>query len=195
MAMTMTAAAMAAKLAPEALFDNLTDALRFGFNYSSGQYAESMLSKLLKRGIGSGKGLVSLDGAAQAGMVRAAVDRLEPVANAVIVARFAPRFEECKCCGGDKPTEAWTMAVNRLAAWAVPGGVSHMRVRRALVGKFFGQRGVEFKALGERYGLNRKSLSETYQEISKRLKDAEMRAQSELDEEFRQRGLVYSDVL
>jgi hypothetical protein len=171
------------------LFNSTYEALRFAFNYSDQQYAESMMAKLLRRGGGSGKGLVALDGAAQVGMVLAVVARLDPVLQASIVARFAPRFEECKCCGGEKPTEAWRLAVERLAAWAVPAGISHMRVRRSLVGKHFGEKGVEFKALAERYGMNRKTLSEQHAEITKRLRNAEDRAQTMLDDEFRQRGL------
>ncbi|MDY0071806.1 MAG: hypothetical protein RBR77_04070 [Thauera sp.] len=176
--------------ADQPLYDNLSDALKFGFNYSGQQYAESMLTKLFKRGIGSGKGLVALDGAAQSGMILSAVERLDDVGQAVIAARFAPRFTECKCCGGDKGTDTWVEAVNCLAAHMVPSGISHMRVRRMLIEKYFGQRGIEFKELGDRFGQDRKAIGEMYRVISKKLQAAEVRAQNTLADEFKLRGLI-----
>lgn len=41
------------------------------------------------REAGSGRGLVGLDGAAQAGMIRAQVERMHPLHQVVIVARFS----------------------------------------------------------------------------------------------------------
>lgn len=175
----------------EPVFRNLTEALLFAFRYSSGKFPESMLSKLYASpGLGTGKELVGLDGAAQAGMILATVERLDATQRAAIIARFAPRFEECRCCGGDKPRREWDEAINRLAAWAIPSGVSHMRVRRMLVGKHFGVRGVEYTAIADQYGLSRKKVAETFREVTKRLSSAEMLAQDALEDEFKKKGLV-----
>lgn len=183
-AMTMTDASA------EPMFQSTHAALVFAFNFSMQQYDQPAMAKLMGKGIGSGKGLVGTSGAAQAGMVLAAVERLDPIHRAAIYARFAPKFEECPCCHGDKPTQEWQEAVERLASWAVPTGISHMRARRALIAKFFGVRGVEFKSLASDFGLNRKALSEQYQTIGASLKKAEEKGQTALDDEFRQRGLV-----
>ncbi len=174
----------------EPMFQSTHAALVFAFNFSMQQYDQPAMAKLMGKGIGSGKGLVGTSGAAQAGMVLAAVERLDPIHRAAIYARFAPKFEECPCCGGDKPTENWQHAVERLAAWAVPSGISHMRSRRMLIAKFFGVRGVEIKTMSNDVGLNRNSLAERYREIGARLKKAEDQAQVKLDDEFKQRGLV-----
>lgn len=177
----------------EALFENTHNALVFAFHFSAEQYAETLLSRLIRRGCGSGKGLVGLDGAGQAGMVLAEIGRLGDLEQAVIAARFAPKFEECPCCGGEKPTKVWRDAIEKLTAWAVPAGVSNMRARRELVSKFFGVRGIEFKALAERYGMNRKTVAEQYQNVAKRLKDLDSRAQCALDDALKSGGMVVGE--
>lgn len=184
-----TAATGRKSMTTEPMFSSTHNALTFAFNFSSEQYPESTLAKLLKRGIGSGRGLVALDGAGQAGMVLAAVGRLDPVGKGAVVARFAPRFEPCRCCGGDRAAEEWSGAIETLSAWAVPAGLSHMRLRRLIVAKFFGV-SLEFKAAGEQFGVDRKKLSEHYAVIAAKLKKVEARANADLDDELRQRGVV-----
>lgn len=173
----------------EPVFDNTHHALTFAFRFSSQQYGESLLGKLQNRGLGSGKGLVGLDGAGQSGMVLAEINRLEPIEIAALVARYAPRCEPCPCCGGDKPTAGWREAMEALAAWCVPTGVLNVRVRRELIGKFFGVR-VNFLELANRHGMNRKTVSEHYAVICRRLKELEQRAQVVVDDALKMAGMV-----
>src|SRR5574340_220522 len=117
----MTAAA--ATLADsDALFPSTHNALRFAFEFNPEQYGEGTLAGLLKRaaGIGSGKGLVGLDGAAQAGMILAEVWRLPALERHAIIARYGQRRTECRCCGSPGMSEEWKLAVEGIAAWAVP---------------------------------------------------------------------------
>lgn len=80
------------------------------------RYALSPMAKLMKTGIGAGKGLVALDGAAQAGIIRARVAQLPTLQAVCIVARYAPRFEEFPCCRNkDKMTDDFRGAIVTLA--------------------------------------------------------------------------------
>lgn len=83
----------------DAIFDSTRSAVVFALGFSTQQYGATPLSKLQRNRIGSGKGLVGMDGAGQAGMVLAQIARLGQTDRAVIVARFAPRFEPSPCCG------------------------------------------------------------------------------------------------
>lgn len=173
----------------EPVFDSAHAALTFAFLFSHQQYGRSPLVKLNDRAIGSGKGLVGFDGAAQAGMVLAEIERMERMERAVLVARYAQRVEPCPCCGADRPTVVWREAVEALATWCVPSGQSSLQVRRELVGKFFGIR-VEFVALAERYGMNRKTVADHFAFICRRLREVEGSAQRNVDGVLRMAGMV-----
>ena len=174
----------------EAVFETTRSAIVFALHYSTEQYGETVLGKLLRKAGGSGKGLVGLDGAGQAGMVLAAIWRLKWVERAAIVARFSPRHEPCACCGGQRPARLWRDAVEQLADWCVPAGVSNIRCRRELVAKHFGSGGIEFVALAEKYAMNRKTVAEHYRTMGRALADVESVAQMSIDEAFRAAGMV-----
>src|SRR5574337_1713990 len=186
----MTAAA--ATLADSAaLFPSTHNALRFAFEFSPEQYGEGTLAGLLKRaaGIGSGKGLIGLGGAAPAGMILAEVWRLPALERHAIIARYGQRRTECRCCGSPGMSEEWKLAVEGIAAWAVPAGLSNHRARREIVGRFFTRSGT-VKEIAERYGLERKRLGEQVTAMEKRIKDLEARAQSSMDDVLKQTGVV-----
>lgn len=166
----------------DGLFSNWRDAVVFGLNYSSAQYGEAALAKAVKRG-GSGKGLFGVDGAAQAGMILAAIERLGDTEASAIVARFAVRTEPCPCCGGDKAVAKWVAAVEHLAAVCIPAGVSNVRCRRDMVGKHFGLK-AELSALASRYNMCRNTLGKQYQIIERMLSDIEASAQKNIDMHF-----------
>lgn len=174
------------------VFDSTHSALMFAFRFSSEQYGESVLGRLQGRGCGSGKGLVGMDGAGQAGMVLAELGRLEAIERAALVARFAQRCEPCPCCGSARPTRLWSEAVAVLASWCVPAVVTNLRVRRELIGKFFGQR-VEFTDLAQRHGMNRKTVAEHHALICRRLKELEARAQVSADDALKAVGMVQAE--
>jgi hypothetical protein len=82
-----------------ALFRSAHEALMFAFTFSDAcghpvaAAAERTIAAFARdrygRETGSGRGLVGLDGAAQAGMIRAHVERMHPLHQVVIVARFS----------------------------------------------------------------------------------------------------------
>lgn len=125
------------------LFKNSHEAMFFAHRFSSQQYAQSPMAKLMKRsggGIGQGKGLVCLDGAATAGMIQARLDRLPALHHACIVARFAERTDECPCCNGARMTDGYKNALLVLAEWARPlirDEVDSQRMRFGVVRSFY----------------------------------------------------------
>jgi hypothetical protein len=173
----------------EAVFDSTRSAVVFAFNFSMQQYGESLLAKMQRSRAGSGKGLVGLDGAGQAGMVLAQIERLSPTERAAIVARFSPRCEPCPCCGGEKPIAVWREAIEHLASVCIPVGVSNIRCRRDLVAKHFGVK-VRFEDLAERYAMSRNTVGEHYRLLTRRLADIESQAQTFADEALRSHGMV-----
>lgn len=186
----MTAAA--ATLADsDALFPSTHNALRFAFEFNPEQYGEGTLAGLLKRatGLGSGKGLVGIDGAGQAGMILAEVWRLPALERHAIIARYGQQRISCRCCGSPGMSEEWKLAIEGIAAWAVPAGLSNHRARREIVGRFFTRSGT-IKEIAERYGLERKRLGEQAAGMEKRIKDLEARAQASMDDVMKQTGVV-----
>jgi hypothetical protein len=126
------------------LFKSPDHAAMFALRYSSQQYAPSPVAKQMQRvgqvQIGQGKGLVGLDGAAQAGMVRARLDRLNDLERACIIAIFTTRADDCPCCGGTRLTDDYKAALLALAEWArefIRDEVDSQRMRFGIVQNFF----------------------------------------------------------
>lgn len=168
------------------LFANPHDALMFAFNYSSQQYALSPMAKLMKTGIGSGKGLVALDGAAQAGIIRARVSHMPALQAACIVARYAPRFEECPCCHGrDKMTDEYREAVATLTDWAIGhcAGITLRNMRGAIIRSFF-ERGVSISEAAKELNVAKATAYDQKARIHKALKELDGVAQRQIEEAF-----------
>lgn len=166
------------------LFKNTHDALMFAFNYSSQQYALSPMSKLMKGGVsGGGKGLVSLDGAGQSGIILTRLAQMTPLEQACITARYAPRYEECPCClNKDKMTEQYREAIAELAEWAlsVCTGLTIRNMRGAIIRSFF-ERGVSITAAARELNVAKATAYDQKARIHKALKDLDGRAQLAAD--------------
>ena len=154
----------------DAIFDSTRSALVFAFGFRTQQYGETPLAKLQRHRLGSGRGLVGMDGAGQAGMVLAQIDRLGPTDRAVIIARFAPRFEPCPCCGGEKRIKIWQEAIEHLVSCCILPGVSKFRCRCDLVARYFGVM-VRFDELAERYEMSRNTVGAHYRLLARQLFD------------------------
>ena len=106
------------KLPYSSLFENVDQALVYAYNFSHQQYPRSPMFRVILQSKG-GKGLGGLDGAAQAGMIRAEVTKLDRLEQAFIVARFAPASVPCdcgrSCCSGKRSNEEWTQAIGVLS--------------------------------------------------------------------------------
>jgi hypothetical protein len=130
------------------IFKSAQEAIMFACNFSSQQYAMSPMAKLLQGpSRGSGRGLVGLDGAGQAGMVFAELQRIDYWQLAVLVTGKLARSERCDCrrtcCRGWKLNPIFEEAVNQLADYValtltpVPP-VKEFRV--AVIMKYFGEK-------------------------------------------------------
>lgn len=165
------------------LFKNSHEALTFAFNYSSQQYAVSPMAKMMKVGvIGSGKGLVSLDGAGQAGLIRAQVEKLSQEQRACVIARYSPRFVECQCCGSrDKVLQEYQEAISTLGQWAVTTftGMSLRTAREYVVRSYF-EKGLTIKSIAERSKIGKSTLYDYRGKIINGLRDLDHAAQVQL---------------
>jgi hypothetical protein len=152
----------------ESLFSSAHSALVFAFNFSGQCYDRPMMNRLASPAVGTGKGLVGLDGAAQAGMIRAEVQSLGKLAEAIIIARIAPRSVPCHCrsacCSGKKPNKEWVYAISYLAdhvrTTALAGCTANGILRREYVVRYFSRKDerVSLEALAERYDVNRQTV-------------------------------------
>jgi hypothetical protein len=124
------------------LFKNPHDALTFAYNYQSQQYALSPMSKLALKGAGTGKGLVSTDGAGQAGMILAEVARMSSLHRACIVARYANKHIKCHCCGSDALSADYRDAVGNLRELCSNQviGMSLRAMRETIIQAFYERR-------------------------------------------------------
>jgi hypothetical protein len=165
----------------EQLFTNATEALIFAFRFSSQQYALSPTAKMMKTGIvGSGKGLVSLDGAGQAGFIRGEIDRMPSLRRSCIIARYSLKHEECSCCGGEKMLDEYKEAVANLSEWATQWitGMSVRTMRHTIIRAYF-ERGVSIREVAERINVPKSTAYDQKNLIWAKLKQLDSEAQKE----------------
>ncbi|MDR3087791.1 MAG: hypothetical protein LBU45_07565 [Azoarcus sp.] len=157
------------------LFESTHAALTFAFHFSGQNYQRPVMNRMVKNEP-SGKGLGGLDGAAQAGMIRAEVSALGRIAEAVITARYAPATLDCSCrapcCCRHKPNPEWRNAIATIAdhmrTTALAGCTTTALMRRDYVIRYFsGHPSID--ALSARHGLHRDSVSAHVAKVSRAL--------------------------
>ncbi|MBN3777423.1 DNA-binding protein [Burkholderia sp. Ac-20345] len=155
----------APRAAIEPLFKSTEHALRYAFTYSTQQYGKSAMAVMYSPP-GSGRGLGGIDGAGQAGMVRAEVDKLSPAQQAVLIGRYAPPDLPCACgaacCSKHRPNKEWAAMLDWLARYTAvlfSGCLSNERLRRALVRNVLTGQQSEYTALGKQYGVDRNTVA------------------------------------
>lgn len=168
------------------LFKSPGDALTFAFAYSSEQYAETQMSKLVKRvgRISSGKGLVGIDGAGQAGLILAQLNKLPKLHQACITARYSLKFSECKTCGGhSRMLEEYQLALVVLREWAVDqiSGVSPQLVRQLIIRSFY-EKKLKFAREAEAVGMPRRTANDQKSKVWPALKLLDATAQGKVGE-------------
>jgi hypothetical protein len=149
----------------DGIFKSAQEAIMFACNYSSQQYAMSAMGKILQRGAqGSGRGLVGLDGAGQAGMVFAELERIDYWQLAVLVTGRLSRRERCdckrSCCRGWKENPVFEEAVSQLAdhiARAHPVMLPVRSFRVAVIKKHFGEKDSDPMAVAQDEGMSKRT--------------------------------------
>lgn len=181
----------------EALFSSAHSALLFAFNASMQQYDRPIINRMAAQDIGSGKGLAGLDGAAQAGMIRAELKAIGRLHEAILIARIAPRSTPCTCrapcCSGRRPNREWNEALDWLSDYvrttARAGRTSDYRIRRGCVEMFFGS-SMTVSRLAHLCGVTRNTVGAHFARVRKLLKEEEGRAQIAIDERLRAAGII-----
>ncbi len=175
----------------EPLFRSAHHALIFAFNYAGQQSPRTPMTGLLHRGgIGSGKGLHGIDGAAQAGIILAEYAKLEKPHQHILRVRFGKNIQECACCGHNAPCMEWTEAVDALSRYAELDGV-HRGARHLIVEKVVcGLRGVSVAAIAGEYRLIERTLQQQTQGLRRKLERLESAAMTAIDELLRDAGIV-----
>ncbi|WP_417219066.1 hypothetical protein [Achromobacter spanius] len=158
MILSRVPSAPAVKEKPEPLFRSAHAALVFALQYSKQQYDRPMMNRVAA-GPSSheGKGLAGIDGAGQAGMIRAELERLPKLQQAVLIAAAADQRIPCECrascCVGWKVNPEWADAISDLTAAAASGAlsgcISNGRLRSGLIQRMFGVK-VSLVELAER---------------------------------------------
>ncbi|MGF6697633.1 hypothetical protein OKW38_002245 [Paraburkholderia sp. MM5496-R1] len=149
----------------EPVFKSTEAALRYAYAFSTEQYGRSAMAVMYARP-GNGLGLGGLDGAGQAGMVRAEIDKLTPTQRAVLVVRYAPRELPCSCrrpcCSGHYQNGEWKAAIEDLVQHTAPlfaGHVSNVRLRAALIRAAILRERPNHTALGKEFGVDRNTVA------------------------------------
>lgn len=162
------------------LFDSAYAALAFAYRYSTQQYQPTPMARFMRGSIGSGKGLHGLDGAAQAGIIRAIVEALPGPERNAIVGRFAiDRIESLSA----------KMALVPVASACLGTGVHNRRMVDGLVQKYFGKK-IHLGDLAEMTGVHRDTMTSRWAIIRKCLRTIEERARDRLDADMTGRGLI-----
>lgn len=187
----------------ESLFSSAYSALVFAFNVSRQCYDRPFMNKVASPAIGSGKGLAGLDGAAQAGMIRAEVKALGKLAEAFLIARIAPRSEPCSCrsacCGGSKTNPEWFDAISALSEYArnaaLSGTTANGMLRQAYVARYFATKDqrVSLERLAEKHDIDRHTVGSHYSKLSKVFKEIESMVQNSIEDRLREIGIVGSE--
>lgn len=130
--------------ATDPLFSSAHAALTFAYNHQNEIYDRPLMARMAQGApSGSGKGLGGVDGAAQAGLILAAVQKLPRLYQAVLVARFSPRTDRCKCCQGAVDHHDWLAAVREIsdaaACEALSAHPTARILRDAIVARYFGK--------------------------------------------------------
>ncbi|OFQ51978.1 hypothetical protein [Achromobacter xylosoxidans] len=163
-----TVPAVAPKAEP--LFKSAHDALVFALNYSMQQYDRPLMNRIASgeltagMAVAGGKRLSGIDGAGQAGMIRAELSQIKPLQQAALIVSAAPAQIPCECrvscCSGWKVNPEWQDAMSVLstaaAAGALSGCVSNGRLRSALIQRHFGAQ-VSLLKLAERHEVSERT--------------------------------------
>lgn len=138
----------------EPLFKSSDDAMRYAFSFAGQAYDRPVMNRMADGPHKSGKGLAGLDGAAQAGLIRAELKNIGGLYLAIVTACYAPTTFPCECgsacCSGQRVNLEWAEAITAItqaAAGRVSCG-SNMRLRRTIVANCF-LRKSERKPIGD----------------------------------------------
>jgi hypothetical protein len=185
-------------LTEDPIFNTQTGALKFAFNFAHGGVKTWTIGSLAG-GNKAGRGLAGLDGAGQAGLIRSALGRLAPIRLHILTARYVIPSTSCACgepcCRGYRENPEWTEAIKEIGEFVLKQGatgtVSHYRLRRALVMRYFGSK-ESYATIAAQCGINRDTASDYQNKVTTLLKAEEKLARYEAEAVLKDAGVVDS---
>lgn len=178
--------------APAPLFRSGHEACRFAYAYSGQQYPMTIMAKMMKgSAMGSGRGLVGLEGAAIAGTVKRHVEALRHPSPNIIASRY-------------EMTQAKAMAhASKLAEYVIPAlgtGAHNRRMITLLICRYFripDQHGkpLMLSNIASAFDVSQDTITRRWSAVRNRLREAESRADSEIDGALVSAGVVVSQAL
>ncbi len=175
--------------ATEPLFKSAHAALAFAFNYAVFQYAISGMGALIKNKpgdeayIGTGRGLIGLDGAAQAGFIMREVCTLNWGEKMCLIARFAPQKD------GKQLTENFKAALDIMIKESRQVPFESEALRLVLVWRYFGLKG-RVKDFAEDAGVSKSMAYYYFADIHEILAKLEMRSMMLITGKLQALGIV-----
>jgi hypothetical protein len=149
------------------IFDTAHGALVFALNFALQNYDRPAMLKMAAPALGTGKGLAGIDGAAQAGMIRAELRAVGHLAEAIIIARLAPATVPCHCrapcCSGFRLNAEWSEAIHALADYIGHAGIvgaTAYPLRRDIVIRTFAHKGhrLSLDEIASRHNASRNTV-------------------------------------
>lgn len=180
----------------EPLFKSTRGALAFAFNFTHGTMKKGTLAQFIPADK-VGKGLVGVDGAAQAGMIKAEVGQLPLLRRKVITSRFSPPKSQCSCrapcCAGYRLNREWVEAIDWLSEHGVKSVLSKSdasyRLRRSLVVRYFGEP-LSMIKIAEVCRVNKDTASDQNRKVVTFLADEERLAELEIQGRLEAAGII-----
>jgi hypothetical protein len=182
-------------MSSEPIFKNAVSALVFALNYSSLSYQRPLMNRLASAPSTEGKGLGGLDGAAQAGMVRAELASIGLAGEAILIAEIAPKTRPCSCkapcCSGEITNPEWAAAIGVLSNIAKELKIcpAYMNVRHNLLRRFFGV-SLEITEIARMCGVSRETVSIHNAKLVSAFKLLKKKAWADFDHRLLQVGMI-----
>lgn len=178
-------------------FRTVKGALAFAYNFSHGTVKKPFLASLAAGPSRPGRGLSGLDGAGQAGLIKAEVSQLLPVRAHLLAGRYSPKKAPCPCrrpcCAGYVLNRDWAEAVEWLTEHilkaALSGTVSHFRLRRALIVRYLGEE-ISISRVANDCHVKRDTASEHNKRVVTYLEEEERRAEYEIQGRLEVAGVI-----
>lgn len=172
----------------EAIFSSGYEACRFAYAFNGQQYPMSVMAKIMQCvGIGSGRGLSGLDGAAIAGTVKRHVEAM-PMPNPLIIT--------CRHELDEKMAVEYAMLLVEFVMPAMGTGGHNRRMVRDLICRYFRIKvngaDVQLNSLCHKYGLNMSEATMTrrWQSVYRKLREMESGAQGRIDDDLKDAGVT-----
>lgn len=169
------------QMSDDPIFRSGHEAIRFAYCFCPEQYPMTVMGKLMQRiGIGSGRGLHGLDGAATAGSVKRIIETLPSAYRNAIVARYAQTEEDFSTA---------ILALVQPAVASLPTGAHKTRMILQLIGRNFG-RDVKLADLCDTYGMDAATMTRRWQRVRECLRAIESEAATAADDALVDAGIV-----